>query len=103
MSEEIRGYPGRISDVSVSTTGGQHSVGATTAHLQISNDSAEDLRVFLRREDFDNDANFITLLAGTGFFDGPLEIGPPPAGPFLFLKSVSGTAVVQIIEYYRRS
>ncbi len=103
MSEEIRGYPARIRDVSVDTTGVQYIPLATTAHLQISNDGAEDLRVFLRRDDFDADANFITLVAGSGFFKGPLELGPEPAGPQMFLKAVAGTATVQVIEFYRRS
>ncbi len=103
---EIRGGEPNIRRENVSTAGREYKPGAKdpaagrytflTKHIQIFNVGGNALRLFFSEEDFNNDANYRTIAATTGEWEGPAE------AKGVWLKAVGGATDVEMIFYQRR-
>lgn len=96
MAIPIRGGVPDVFRATIDTTGRDHGIASFTHFLQISNEGANDLRVYFTQEDFANDDKYIELDAVIGFYEGPAEVGR------VWFKAVGGNTDVFAIFYARR-
>ncbi len=97
MAFETRGGQARVfRDAAVPTTGRDRRPPSITKFIQLSNEGANVLRLYFTEEDFDADANYVELVATSGFFEGPVETDR------YFLRAVTAPTAVVVVEYYRR-
>lgn len=102
MGFEVRGGVPLIRRRLVPVGGERHQPKNAFKHVQISNEGANNLRVYFTLADFTADASltatdgYIELANTTGFFDGPAE------GKEIWWRPIGGTTQIVAIFYQRR-
>ena len=81
----------------IQTTGRDLGLTSQTNFLKIRNTGANVLRFYVSQEDFDADANFISIAGSGGLEEGPYEMGR------VWLRAVSSSTTVEIIAFLRRN
>lgn len=104
MSFEWRGGIPRNKRVTVDTTGrafvmiGDPGQRLTTKWLRIGNVGANELRIFWTEADFTAGTNYLTLVATSGFIEGPIE----PQASTLWAKADGGNTTMEMMMIHRR-
>ena len=95
------------SRLGITTTGESRRPPGVVKFLQVSNEGANELRLYFTEADYDADENYVSLAATTGYFDGPVELGGSIPGPNgrdqLWLRSVTGDTTAVVVWYLRRA
>lgn len=104
MPMEIRGGQWKIRRVPVTTAVDSFQPpNAPTKYVQISNEGAENVRIYDSKANADADTNYFVLgpnASGFEYFEGPLELADE--NDKLWFKAEANTSTLAIVTYQRR-
>lgn len=106
MAGAVRGGLPKCARLTVTTTGEGRRPPGVTQYVQVSNEGANVLRIYFQADDFTADANYIELVATTGYWEGPAEIGAPLPGSIsgrdqIWFRTSGGDSDISVIWYLR--